>query len=193
MRFIEKEMSRKNDLASFLVRYGMTGRMGLDSSVTIAAADIRAGSPFLVYGLRQNALALLADDSSMKVSALIEPSGDYMVPILVKNRMLNEFSIRYRDGQWQDAGGGGGSVRWWQKVVDAWPQSGGFHPRYVIIGGYALLFHIPEIDDYNLTEITSIDSIVKVTASGRKASPASSLSPAWRTLQPLLDSRRGTK
>jgi hypothetical protein len=40
----------------------------------------------------------------------------------------------------------------WQKLFEAWPDSEGYNPVLVYIG-FDRYFHIPEIDDYNLTPL----------------------------------------
>lgn len=151
---------------------------GLDKTKTLA--DVKAGTPvqeylFLVDTIRRKG-------PSAPLSELITPfiggsKGEWLVPLFVGNRIVGFGRIRNNNltqghWKWTEEMGGEDFELEWQKVIDKWPTSRGYHPILIDFDtpDGNVFFHVPEEDPYNLTYLcfhhyAVTDSLAAITDS----------------------------
>ena len=123
---------------------------GFDSTTKLS--DLKAGKPFMIYMIRRDSLEKLGENTP--VSRIAQRMRAWGVPVYVNGTCVTSFQVimRRKDKKW-GAGVFHGCSDVWQKLFEAWPDSEGYNPVLVYIGGFDMYFHIPEIDDYNLTPL----------------------------------------
>ena len=194
-KVIDETMSGQHVFRSFDEK---KERYRLDSTTKLS--DLRAGRPFKAYNLIEDSIRALDErkfDENIPVSAMVTPCRIWVVPVFLNDRCVINFGVwkTKKNPHWHQ-----GITRTcfpeWQKMIEAWPDSAGYHP-IIIYGDFLFprFFHIPEKDDYNLTPLMrgtfdsfelSADTSFKVLMSSNKA-----LKHVKKHLPPKQD--RGTR
>lgn len=128
-----------------------SSKVGLGFDSTTKLSDLKAGKPFMIYMIRGDSLEKLGENTP--VSRIAQRMRAWGVPVYVNGTCVTSFEVimprKYK--KW-GAGVFDGCSDVWQKLFEAWPDSEGYNPVLVYIG-FDRYFHIPEIDDYNLTPL----------------------------------------
>ncbi len=129
--------------------------LGFDSSTRLT--DLRAGKPFKLYKLIIDSIRSLDDkqfNEKIPVSKMVTPCRTWLVPVFFHYTCVRLFGISKtnRKPQWHFSFSDE-CYPGWQKVIEAWPDSSGYHPTIIQQGSNPKFFHIPEKDDYNLTPL----------------------------------------
>ncbi len=129
----------------------------LDKSKTLS--DVTAGTPVKEYWFLAD--TIIRKDTGSPVSKLIAPfvnsmHGEWQIPLFVEGKIIGfgEIVNDTTSGdrwEWVGGGGGGAFLAKWQKVIDKWPISKGYHPILIGFPYPDVFFHVPEKDAYNLT------------------------------------------
>jgi hypothetical protein len=159
-KVIDETMSGQHAFYKF-DRYKVN--LGFDSSTRLS--DLRAGKPFKIYNLIVDSLRTLDDkkfDEKIPVSKMVDPLEIWEVPVFLHGRCVRLFGVwkTKKNPQWH-MGISTNCYPGWQKVLEAWPDSAGYHPLMIYLGSNPKFFHIPEKDDYKLTPLIrySMDSL----------------------------------
>lgn len=118
--------------------------------------DVKAGEPFQMYVITQEFFKRADENAS--VSSLITP-GDWYVPVYVNGILLKTGILVMKQPQYDQKWTVGsrnikGLAEAWQQIKKTWPESKGYHPKFVVIQEPALnsaCFFIPEKGEDNLT------------------------------------------
>ena len=152
-KVIDETMSGQHALYDF-ERYKVD--LGFDSTTKLS--DLRVGKPFKDYRLATDSIRTLDErkfDENIPVSAIVAPCRTWLVPVFLNDRCVRIFGVSKtnRKPEWHFSFSYGCYPEW-QKVIEAWPDSAGYHP--IIIHEGLLIprfFHVPEKDDFNLTPL----------------------------------------
>ena len=180
-KIVDETMTGQHGLSGFeSFKIGM----GFDSSTKLA--DLKAGEPCQVYYIDQDSLIKM--DETVPFSAIARRLDIWEVPVLINGKCVTTFEVQKtpQNLQWR-AGTFHGRYKGhrydeWQNVMDAWPKSAGYNPVIVYSSSGKKFFHVPEINDTNLTPLRrrSPDLLVKAADSSFKI-----LMPSKTTLKYL--------
>lgn len=144
---IDETMNGQHGLYNF---EGNKAGLGFSSSTKLS--DLKAGVPFKVYKISRDSLEKLGENVS--VSEIANPLPIWEVPVFQDGKCVTTFEVwkTPKKPQWH-AGIFNGCTPEWQKVIDAWPDSQGYHPIIIYMGSVPKYYHVPEKDDSNLTPL----------------------------------------
>jgi hypothetical protein len=144
-----------------VVKEAMQGKHGLEHfndikadlgfSASTSLSDLTIGTAFKVCGVDYNALK--SSNISTTVSSIFSAKSRWGFPILENGQMKMRIEVKNSNGSWERGRWGApGLMPEWQKIVEAWPLSKGYHP-ILIETGMGMYYHVPEVDSHNLTRI----------------------------------------
>ena len=149
-------------------------------------SEISVGQPFPTYTIDDSAFIGAKEDTP--ISALIKKTEHWVVPIMNKNKIALRFEVRKKNRIWEVGTMGAALFALgWQKVLDEWPESKGYHPIYIRVGG-GPYFAVPEVDDFNLTEVKLVfDGKGKTVTLNAKnvyshLTPSSAIIKEWKNI-----------
>lgn len=148
-KVIKETMNGQNLLVDFDEK-----KICLGFDHTTKLADLKAGEPIPTYYLHRDSVRKMDDNTPM--SKILKIPDMWTVPVLVNGKCFTTFEIwkTEKNPQWHCydfIGGHKGHYDNWQKVLEAWPESAGYHPVIVYLTMRNKLFHVPEKGDFNLT------------------------------------------
>lgn len=172
-------------------------RLGFDNSTKLT--DLKVGKPFKIYKLIVDSIKNLDDkkfDEKISVSKMVDPLEIWEVPVFLNGRCVWLFQVwkTKKNPKWHP----GISERCypgWQKVIEAWPDSAGYHPLMIYLRSTPKYFHIPEKDDYNLTPLIRypMDSLDQTADSSFRVLMPNNKVLKYVKKQFLHNQSRGTK
>ena len=118
-----------------------------------SAAKAVLDAPFKLYMLRPS------DVKTYAAGAPIEPlaveTEQWYFPVLIGGQTRAFFVVDKVDGQWRAVSLGYGDLaKEMGKVRGRWPQSKGYHPRYIALpSAYEFFVTVPEMGPDNLTSL----------------------------------------
>lgn len=122
------------------------------------SSDVKAEKPIRVYQIKSNKLKQISTDAA--ISSIIEPMDVWIVPLKDKNTIVSIVKIALYKGCWTPVSIGYNPLALaWQEITTTWPTSNNYHPMWIetTVGGHGdYFFHIPEVDNFNLTTINSV-------------------------------------
>lgn len=137
--------------------------------------NVQPGTPFLRYWLFEDSIKKYNENTP--ISKLVVPYnhhflGEWDVPVLANGKIRGFLGItkldsilddpnapsrkRHKNEQWHAGSFSGlhGIVHAWEKVMQKWPESKGYHPIFVETASLThRFFYVPEKGDSNLTYI----------------------------------------
>lgn len=144
-KFIDETMSGQHAMCNF---EESKVSFGFDRSTKLS--DLKAGRPFKIYKLSID--SLLKKGENMPISSNIIEYATWVVPVLLNGKCITTFEvIKTKKNPLWHQGVFYGCSDTWQKLMEAWSESAGYHPVIIYATAWEMFFHIPEKDDYNLT------------------------------------------
>ena len=109
------------------------------------------------------------------VSSLLKPSDEWVYPVILDNRIRFLVQVRYDGHDYVRGLGSRALAMAYEKILDRWPASEGFHPKLVTIPNLSFYyFTIPELPDQNITDTSRMLDV------SPSLSPATLVLAAWR-------------
>jgi len=109
------------------------------------------------------------------VKPLLQPTGDLIFPITYNGEVRYMVQVKKTSKGYVTGDGSKALAIVYEKILTAWPASGGYHPQLIVQKGVPdYYFTVPELPDPNLTDTSCMfqDSPV--------LSPASVILASWR-------------
>jgi hypothetical protein len=132
----------------------------------------RLGDPIPIYRV-----ALQEQDTykGQPVSSLLKPSDEWVYPVVLANRIRYFVQVRYDGHDYVRGLGSRALAMAYEKILDRWPASEGFHPKLVTNPNLSFYyFTIPELPDQNITDTSRMFDM------NPSLSPATLVLAAWR-------------
>jgi hypothetical protein len=130
--------------------------MGFDSSINLS--DVKTGDPAPIYYIEKDSINKIDENAAISTIMQKKTIWAWMFPVLAKGKCIATLTIgkTEKHPEWHVVdvrSTGSKKMDEWEHVRKSWPPSKGYHPVIVnLFSGYKY-FHIPEIDDYNLTPL----------------------------------------
>ena len=140
---------------------------------TDAYKDAKLGDPIPVYTISDSDRAKYQSGQPLK--PLLKPSNLWVFPVLMGNRVCCMVQVKYSGHDYVPENGSKSLGIAWNKILEKWPASAGYHPCVVVnpaIPGY--FFTIPELPTPNLTDIINLSNYQP------SLSPADVILASWR-------------
>lgn len=154
---------------------------GFDS--TTKHSEIIVGKPIRMYSVGNSNIPDSIGDESSNIKGF-KPTDVWVVPLLQGDKFVCRFEVEKKmDGHWGVGTiGGSRGIQIIQKILEAYPESEGYHPIFVQDQG--LSYYVPEIPGFSLTWVNpnqeiippkrqaskSNEELMKGTGSGNKKS-----------------------
>ena len=135
--------------------------------------DARLGTAMPVYMLTDKDCAEY--QAGQPVKPLLKPADRWVFPVMMGDRVCCMVQVSFNGHNYIPGGGNKTLAIAWNKIVQTWPASQGFHPQIVVnpnIPGY--YFTVPELPKQNVTDISNL------LDNGTDLSPAAVILASWR-------------
>ena len=150
--------------------YQYPDRYGFGSDENLRAA--RLGKPIPVYQVAQTRRAHYA---GQPVASLLKPADEWIYPIILDNHIRFMVQVRYDGHRYVLGNGSRGLAMIYDKILERWPASEGYHPQLVINPNMPFYyFTIPELPEQNITDTT------RMLDFNPSLTPAAVILESWR-------------
>lgn len=125
-------------------------------------SDLKIGTPVKVYDNLSKDFISRTANSPLNLSNY---EYEWYCPVLENDEIRLFFIINKKGNEWviDNSGGLTTLATEWQLVLESWPYSKGYNPVIILVGGFSY-FHVPEIDDRNITLIETFNSTKETLA-----------------------------
>jgi hypothetical protein len=129
---------------------------GFDSSIKIS--DLKTEEPVPIYYIKKDSINKIDENASISATMQKEKVWAWMLPVIIKGKCIATLTIgkTEKNPEWHAmelVSPGSKKMDPWEHVRESWPESAGYHPVIVYLTSGHKYFHIPEIDDNNLTPL----------------------------------------
>ena len=138
-----------------------------------AFAATKLGDPIQIYTIEETDRAQY--QAGQPVKSLLKPTDQWVFPVIAGDRVCCMVQVNYTGRDYVPDKGSKLLGLAWNKIVQRWPASKGYHPCIVVtqdIPGY--YFTVPELANQNLTDI------VQMFYFRPTLSPADVILASWR-------------
>jgi len=135
--------------------------------------DATLGKPIPVYTIDESDRAKY--QSGQPVKPLLKPSDTWVFPVCVEDHVCCMVQVQYTGRDYVPGSASKLLGSAWNKIVEKWPESKGYHPCIVVnpeIPGY--FFTVPELPMPNMTDI------IRLAGYHPNLSPADVILASWR-------------
>lgn len=157
--------------------------MGFDKNTNLS--DIQAADPIKLYTITYQ--QLLSYTNNVPIQTLLTDVQVWKIPFTVNGKYICFLDIAKVNNVWVPSTIGSNPVaRAWQQIIQSWPKQNGFNSIYIEVFGLGkMFFHIPEKDQYNLTELNPM-AINPSNAIGKTTVPDYSNTTSGADILPKL-------
>jgi hypothetical protein len=135
--------------------------------------NARLGSPLPVYTVAEQDYLNYQDGQALK--PLLKLADQWVFPVSIGSRVCCMVQVSHVGHSFVPGGGNKMLGQAWNKIIQKWPASAGFHPQLVVnanVPGY--YFTVPELPTQNLTDI------IRMFEYETDLSPAAVIMASWR-------------
>jgi hypothetical protein len=151
----EVNIAASDGLPAFLAQVPSTSKQlyGFPEEADLSKA--RLGAPVLLQTIKPSALS--SNQANDTVSSVASETSMWFFPVLMGAEVKAMLVVDRLDNEWKAVSLGYAPLaREWERVLNQWPASKGFHPRLVASFQAAqFYFTVPEAGDRNLTPLLS--------------------------------------
>lgn len=135
--------------------------------------NAKLGDPMPVYTVAQ--LDCVNYQTGQPIQPLLNPADQWVFPVTIGGRICCMVQVSHDGHNFVPGGGNKMLGLAWNKIVQKWPASQGFHPEIVVnanVPGY--YFTVPELPAQNMTDI------IRMFEYEQDLSPADVILASWR-------------
>jgi len=134
--------------------------------------SVRLGDPIPVYQVLQTGRSHY---TGQPVTSLLKPADEWIYPIILDNHIRFMVQVRYDGRKYVLGHGSRGLAMIYDKILERWPASEGYHPQLVINPNMPFYyFTVPELSEPNLTDTS------RMLEFNPSLTPAAVILESWR-------------